>query len=117
VRELEFTIKQAAALCPGDLIQAKQIRLRQPTGTQPALSPMGMVPMAPSPAPAPPATAAPALSPGNGLESTRGRAARLSREDIVAALKQTGGNRNQAAKLLGVSRATFFRRLKEFRDG
>ena len=31
---------------------------------------------------------------------------------ILAALEQTGGNRRRAAELLGMSRATFYRRLK-----
>ncbi|NOQ13736.1 MAG: response regulator [Methyloprofundus sp.] len=35
------------------------------------------------------------------------------RSRIFAALERAGGNRTQAAKLLGVSRATFYRRLKE----
>lgn len=33
---------------------------------------------------------------------------------ILAALERTGGNRKEAAKLLGVSRATFYRRLTEY---
>ena len=33
------------------------------------------------------------------------------RERILAALKNAGGNRTQAARLLGISRATFYRRL------
>ncbi len=36
------------------------------------------------------------------------------REQIRAALDRVGGNRTQAAKLLGISRATIFRRIKEF---
>jgi len=35
------------------------------------------------------------------------------RSRIAAALRQTGGNRLKAAKLLGISRATFYRRLSE----
>ena len=37
------------------------------------------------------------------------------RERLCAALKQTQGNRSQAAKLLGMSRATFYRRLAELK--
>ena len=33
---------------------------------------------------------------------------------IMAALEQTGGNRKEAAKVLGISRATFYRRLDEY---
>jgi transcriptional regulator with PAS, ATPase and Fis domain len=49
------------------------------------------------------------------LESFRGHTADMSlmdeRSRIAAALQQTGGNRVKAAKLLGMSRATFYRRL------
>ncbi|MFO0705321.1 MAG: sigma 54-interacting transcriptional regulator [Nitrospira sp.] len=38
-----------------------------------------------------------------------------SREYLLAALKQTQGNRTAAAKLLGISRATFYRRLLDHR--
>jgi PAS domain S-box-containing protein len=40
-------------------------------------------------------------------------AAEDERSRILAALKQTRGNRQQAAKLLGISRATFYRRLTD----
>ena len=39
------------------------------------------------------------------------------RDRILAALKQTGGNRKEAAKLLGMSRATFYRRLAQYDIG
>ena len=42
----------------------------------------------------------------------------LQREDertrMVGALQQTGGNRSEAARLLGMSRRTFYRRLAEY---
>jgi transcriptional regulator of acetoin/glycerol metabolism len=34
------------------------------------------------------------------------------RTRLLAALDQAGGNRTRAAKLLGISRATFYRRLE-----
>jgi transcriptional regulator of acetoin/glycerol metabolism len=44
-------------------------------------------------------------------------AARLSprneREEILSALEQARGKRAQAAKLLGMSRSTFYRRLSD----
>ena len=39
--------------------------------------------------------------------------AQNERAQIVAALEATGGNRARAAKLLGISRATIFRKIKE----
>ena len=36
------------------------------------------------------------------------------RSMILTALEQTGGNRKEAAKILGISRATFYRRLEEY---
>lgn len=36
------------------------------------------------------------------------------RERLLTALRQTGGNRTAAAQLLGMSRATFYRRLADF---
>ena len=36
------------------------------------------------------------------------------RDRIAEALKRAGGNRLEAAKLLGVSRATIFRKIKKY---
>lgn len=36
------------------------------------------------------------------------------RSIIISALEHTGGNRKEAAKMLGISRATFYRRLDEY---
>ena len=36
------------------------------------------------------------------------------KERIQAALEDTGGNRARAAKRLGISRATIFRKIKEY---
>ena len=36
------------------------------------------------------------------------------RTRMVGALQQTGGNRSEAARLLGMSRRTFYRRLAEY---
>ena len=52
-----------------------------------------------------PAADARALPGGDTVEDERAR--------IVAALAQARGNRTKAAKLLNVSRATFYRRLTE----
>ena len=38
----------------------------------------------------------------------------MTPERIKEALRATGGHRARAAKLLGISRATIFRKIKEF---
>ena len=39
---------------------------------------------------------------------------RTEKEQIRRALEQTAGNRDATAKLLGISRATVYRKLKEY---
>ena len=39
----------------------------------------------------------------------------LEKQAIVQALEQTGGDRLQAAKLLGIGKTTIYRKLKEYR--
>ncbi len=51
------------------------------------------------------------------LPGTRGVDTGITRDDLQRALNQANGNRDEAAKLLGVSRATFFRKLKQFQVG
>jgi transcriptional regulator of acetoin/glycerol metabolism len=53
----------------------------------------------------PPAPAAAASSNGPRAETTK--------QTVLNALKEAKGNRSRAAKLLGISRATFYRRLRQ----
>jgi Nif-specific regulatory protein len=46
------------------------------------------------------------------LPPTKGTEAGLSRKEIEKALNDAGGNREEAARILGISRATLFRKLK-----
>ena len=39
----------------------------------------------------------------------------MEKQAIVQALEQTGGDRLQAAKLLGIGKTTIYRKLKEYR--
>lgn len=55
---------------------------------------------------------------GSGAAAGEGRyqapEAEVEREAIVAALEEAGGSRTRAAELLGMSRTTLWRRMKEF---
>ena len=51
---------------------------------------------------------------GHRTRSGRTRVDALSRSAIEAALQQTGGNRLRAARVLGVGRATLYRKMAEF---
>ncbi len=42
------------------------------------------------------------------------QAASVNREDLIRALKATGGKKTQAAKMLGISRRTLYRKLHKF---
>lgn len=85
VRELRNVIEYALVLCPGNQIEKEHL----PRALSfPALSgsPMGKTPY---------------------IQINE-------QEELVAALKQTGGNQSQAAKILGVSRVTVWKRMKKY---
>lgn len=63
----------------------------------------------------PVAAAAPAAPPVTG-EGGVLRLDELEKQAIRAALKQTGGNRTQAANALGISIRTLRNKLQEYRD-
>lgn len=100
IRELKSCIDQAVIHCQGDCIDERDL--------PPELRALAMPPI-PAPSsgtaspPAPTAPAQPPLPCGQAAE----------RERIQAALAQTRGNRLQAAKLLGIGRATLYRRLAD----
>ncbi len=88
VRELKAAIDYAVIHCHGEQIHPDD--LPPEIGLTPATSPNAI-------------ETEPTALPADGDETGR----------MLAALEQTGGNRTQAAKLLGISRATFYRQLSK----
>ncbi len=84
VRELENTIQRAAALCADSVIQASDLCLTQP-----------------------PLPQEPQLLAGTTVRE-------MERQLIRKTLEDTGGNRTQAARLLGISLRTLRNKLNEF---
>ncbi len=89
VRELFSAVESAAIRADGGVIQAQDLppAVRDPTGG-----------------------AAAAYGPSGG---SAGERTALDRESVIRALQDAGGVRVQAARLLGVSRTTLWRRMKE----
>ena len=50
-------------------------------------------------------------------EVTRSALQILEREKIIQALQETKGNRSRAARLLGISRAAFYKKLRSYELG
>mgnify|MGYP003477519171 FL=1 len=105
VRELRNAVERALVLSPGNLLDSDHFRL-SPTAHDPAApardsqhSPPSML----SADPSPPSS----ISLAQELE-------RIERDAMVNALERTGGNQTQAAELLGMSRRTFVKRLRQY---
>jgi two-component system response regulator HydG len=88
VRELRNVIERACMLAEGEFLDEFDLVLR--------------------------AGAAPGVSPAPGPIRP---IADLERGEIVRALDETGGNKNQAARRLGISRRALYRRLEKFGIG
>ncbi len=86
VRELRNVLERACMLADSDALDASDLRL----GSQPAM---------PLPDAAPPQVR---------------RISDLEREEITRALTETGGNKKEAARRLGLSRRALYRRLDRF---
>jgi two-component system, NtrC family, response regulator HydG len=106
VRELENAIERAFALGVGELIQEEHLPANVLLGA-PAL---GLTPVV-----RPATLMPPASGDGAPLGSIDLRAQRegIERQAILGALHQHGGDKVMAAQALGMSRSTFYRRLKE----
>jgi len=98
VRELHNTIERALVVCNGGAIQPRDLpqRIRDAGDGVEAVTPAG--------------TGGTASWPGaDGVLEI----AELERRAIAEALRRTGGNHARAAQLLGLSRATLYRKLKQ----
>jgi DNA-binding NtrC family response regulator len=104
IRELRNIIERAVLLCASDVVTCEHLPMEK----------MGPV-VAPRPAPrkndapVPPAPAADAA-----LRATAPPGDSDERRRIVEALEKSAGSQSNAAKLLGISRATLIRRLEEY---
>jgi len=92
VRELRTAIEHAVVLCRGDRITLRDL----PASVREAVA-------VPVPAPAPTALPTADLT----LKDAE-------RELILRALRETGGNRSLAARKIGISRRTLYRKLKQY---
>ena len=92
IRELEHAIEHAMVLSPGLTIELAElpIEIRRGDGYEPVSSSMSISQNAGRPTP------------------------KLGRSMIEQALADTSGNRTRAAKLLGISRTTPWRKIKEY---
>lgn len=116
VRELENVIQRAFVVCKGDALLVGDLPDEIVGGQSPS-------PTSPGPTSDP----APVNATGMGLEAIARELFRIARNDgelkvipaverelIICALKETGGNQVQAAKLLGITRATLRKRVEKF---
>jgi DNA-binding NtrC family response regulator len=100
VRELRNSLERAAALATGDLIEADQLlpaRSAEGANANNSSSSHEGSPSSTSPAPV-------------TLEQ-------LERQHILRVLEDSGGNRERAAAILGISARTLYRKLREYETG
>jgi two-component system response regulator HydG len=96
VRELENAVERGVILAVGEYLTEREL----PPGVAAALA------VRPAHAGPPVSGALPDLA-GQPLEDIEQRA-------ILATLKETGGNKSEAARLLGITRATLHKKLKKY---
>ncbi len=116
VRELRFVLTRALAMARDGLVRASDLGLEAPVAAPaPSDASLGRVSMVAAGAAAPVPPESP-ITADDLAPSSAKRKAKMEADAIRRALRQTGGNRDQAAKLLGISRATLFRRLRDLKE-
>jgi two-component system, NtrC family, response regulator HydG len=93
VRELENAIERGVILAPGEFLSERELPLH--------LGCSG--------------NAGPAAGNGEGIAGER--LEDIERRAILATLDQTGGNKSETARILGITRATLHKKLKRFNEG
>jgi two-component system response regulator HydG len=103
VRELENFIRRAYALLDGDSLRDTDLHIlfRGRPLAQPARA-------------ARPGDPGPAAAPGTPAPSHSGLLDERAAETIRQAIEQSGGNKRQAARLLGIGIATLYRKIKKY---
>ena len=94
VRQLQHVVRAAVVLHQGADLDAATLRTLLP--------------------PPPPSQQETTTTPPTTAPTTAGRPAKCSRAQVEAALRQSGGHRGQAARLLGVSTRTLTRYIRRF---
>ncbi len=123
VRELRNAIERAIVLGEGPHILLGDLppELARPHARTERFTPMTPTPTAPAmPIPEAPYVAVSAAHAGLHAASPQGTGAsarplrELEREGIVAALRETGGNKAKAAAILEIDRSTLYKKLKDY---
>ncbi len=113
IRELENAVERAVVLADGDALTLFDLPLAAQTGA--AAARYGDEQPRPLAAKRPDSGARKrGRPPRNPPLTTAGTGEELSKGDLLTALAKAGGNKAEAARLLGVPRSTFFSRLKKF---
>jgi two-component system nitrogen regulation response regulator GlnG len=124
VRELENVMQRALVVAKGDTLLPEDL----PAELRGAAPTQTVTPTALPHAPAPPAPAAPPPAPATGdiaalvqglfewarQDPRRRLLPAVERELVLQALRETGGNQVQAARLLGMTRSTLRKRIERY---
>ncbi|MDX6695771.1 MAG: two-component system, NtrC family, response regulator HydG [Blastocatellia bacterium] len=101
VRELRNCLERAAALSTGDMIEAAQVLPGRAAGAATTGTPEAEM-------------ASAQASNANTGETPPATLDQLERQHILRVLDETGGNRERAAAILGISARTLYRKLREY---
>ncbi len=99
VRELKNVIERACMLASGDLVTERELGDSLAQRSAKAVRALTLAQAGP-------------IAPPTRTASSQGSLMDIEREHIERTLKQTGGNKAAAARILGLSRRAFYRRLE-----